>query len=251
MTIATFSLAACGSKQDANEGNFLAALQRDNYLSFDACLGGDNGPVSNWLSMPKEAHAKELDALANAGLITSTSPPMLTDLGKTFTKQVTDYRIQAQLIAYAPYFDAQDQLRGDILQRAQNNASHGTTQEQISNGMMQLTVILAASQLKSDIALGKKNLKADDLCYAKVVPGKIVKWKGPMQRGQHQVVDVTFTRKLDGPLEWIDGPAKWATNDAIKAAFASQLSSNIELAQKEAVQTLKLTSRGWEILSER
>ncbi|RFP23894.1 hypothetical protein D0T21_28465 [Duganella sp. BJB476] len=92
----------------------------------------------------------------------------------------------------------------------------------------------AGQKFYLDIGLHK------DLCYAQAIPVTIVKWEGPMQRGSHEVVDVTFKRKV-GEL------ADWAKGEQFKDVFSVKQALR-EISEDEATATLKRTSEGWEAL---
>jgi hypothetical protein len=81
---------------------------------------------------------------------------------------------------------------------------------------------------------------SSDLCYTKAIPAVIVKWEGPMQRGSHEVVDVTFKRRV-GEI------ADWAAREPIRDVFSVKQAVH-DVQDMESTATLKRTSEGWEAL---
>lgn len=86
---------------------------------------------------------------------------------------------------------------------------------------------------------GAVKVSLTELCWGRKGLGKVVKWEGPMKFGDYQEARVIYHYKL------VEVP-DWAKQPIIKAAFP-WVGTMIEGAGKvEQVETVKLTSAGWE-----
>ncbi|WP_253901053.1 hypothetical protein [Stenotrophomonas maltophilia] len=81
--------------------------------------------------------------------------------------------------------------------------------------------------------------KQVDLCWGKKALGEIVKWEGPMKFGDYQVADITYTYE-------VKDLAGWARAPEVQAAFPALKSVLDGAGSERRRHTVKLTSEGWE-----
>lgn len=86
---------------------------------------------------------------------------------------------------------------------------------------------------------GSNTVVQGDVCYGKKVLDKVVKWDAPLKLGDYQGTSVKY-------LYRIDGLADWAKNPELRAAFP-YVGQLIDAAgKKEQSLSVKLTNLGWE-----
>lgn len=204
----TILLAGCGSKTDANEENFGAAVGQYLNKKGELCLNITKWPVDvNEMdlrlqkTMPTGV-AGRMAALEAVGLAKSEDTEV-PDTG--FDGKPTGRKLKVKrytLTDAAKSFERQKEV--------EHFGLNGKTKE------MQT-----------------------DLCWGKKVLDKVVKWEGPMKLGDYQEVYVKYRYK-------IDGLADWAKKPEFLAAFPSVGQITEDAGKKEQQHGVKLTSVGWE-----
>lgn len=202
-------LASCGSKQDANEKNFGAAISQYLDKKGDLCLRLNKWPVDVsemdlrlQKTMPTGT-AGQMEALAAVGLVSETDTEI--DQIGIFDNKSTGHKFKVKRYALT---DA-----GKKFYREQEI-------NQIGLG-------------------GSKKVMQGDICYGKKALDKVVKWEGPMKFGDYQEANVKYLYKIDNLADWTKKPE-------FLAAFPD-VGQIIEAAgTKEQQGGVKLTSLGWE-----
>ncbi|HEY0200584.1 MAG TPA: hypothetical protein VGC24_02705, partial [Burkholderiaceae bacterium] len=165
------SLIGCGSKQDANEKNFGAAISQYLNKKGELCLRVDNWPVDVTemdLRLQKTSPtgaAGRMEALAAIGLASGTDVEI--DQVSMFDNKPTGHKLK---------------IKRYVLTDKGKNFSSKKEVDQIG---------------LDDV---KKTMKGD-ICYGKKSLDKIVKWEGPMKFGEYQEANVKYLYKIDGLAE--------------------------------------------------
>lgn len=171
------SLAACGSKTEANEKNFEAALTQYFDQKGELCVGTKRWPVDleDWqLKRPNPVGVEgKMAALEAAGLAES----------ETLTKQAPSFGI-----------------------------SRSTHMVKVKR----YTLTDAAKPFVREKDAGFAGVKYTDFCWGKKTLDKVVKWEGPMKLGDYQEARVTYTYKVDNVAEWARRPDIQAAFPAVK-----------------------------------
>lgn len=202
-------LTACGSKQDANEKNFGAAITQSLARQGHLCLRLHRWPVDvTEMDVRMEKFSSvgtsgAMKALASAGLVTGTD----TEVEQTslFGGQPNGQKYKVKRYVLTP--------AGKQFYREEEVSEFGLD--------------------------GTKKVMQGDICFGKKSLDKIVKWEGPMKFGEYQEARVKYLYK-------IDGLADWAKSSAIQAAFPGVADAVDGAGKQEEVGAVKLTSQGWE-----
>lgn len=201
-------LVGCGSKTDANEKNFGAAMTQYFDKKGDLCLNTKRWPIDlsemdlRLQKTLQSGSANQMAALEAAGLVKSEDAEVdiMGIMGKPTGAKA---RIKRYTLTDAAKPFAQEK---DV-------ASIGLN--------------------------GKTTEKQTDLCWGKKALDKIVKWEGPMKLGDYQEASVTYTYK-------IANSADWAKKPDVQAAFPFVKSVLDGAGSKEFKHAIKLTNQGWE-----
>lgn len=161
----TAMLAACGSKTDANEKNFGAAMNKYFEVKGDLCLNHDKWPV-DLTDMDQRldrigGRMGQLAALETAGLVKSEDVTVTPDSPYAKPYQVKRY----SLTDAAKPFIKETETR-----------SIGITER-----------------------VGKRT----EVCWGKTALDKVVKWEGPMKFGDYQEAGITYTYKVAKQAAWV------------------------------------------------
>jgi hypothetical protein len=199
----------CGSKQDANDKNFGAAIAQYLDKKGELCLRLNKWPVDVSemdLRMQKTLQtgtAAQMEALAAIGLTTG-SVAEVDQIGM-FDNKPTGHKFK---------------VKRYILTDAGKKFYREKEVDQIGLD-------------------GRKKIMQGDICYGKKVLDKIVKWEGPMKFGDYQEANVKYLYKIDHLAEW--------TKKAEFLSAFPYVGQIIEAAgSKEQQGGVKLTSQGWE-----
>jgi len=202
-------LAGCGSKQDANEKNFGAAISQYLDKKGELCLRLNKWPVDvtemdfRLQKTIPTGTAGQMEALAAVGLVSGADTEV--DQIGMFDNKPTGRKFKVK--------------RYDLTDAGKKFYS-GKEVTQIGFG-------------------GTKKVMQGDICYGKKSLDKIVKWEGPMKFGDYQEANVKYLYK-------IDGLADWAKKPEFQTAFP-YINQIIDAAGKKEQQGgVKLTSLGWE-----
>ncbi|QBE65468.1 hypothetical protein [Pseudoduganella lutea] len=206
--VATTTLTACGSKTDANEKNFGAALTQYFDKKGELCLDTRKWPVDiseSDLRFQKDmlhSNLNRMAALEAAGLVKSQD---IEVEGKSWDGKPNGrmFKMKRYELADAakPYMKERD--------------------------------------VKSIGLNGSTTVKQVDLCWGKKALDKIVKWEGPMSFGEYKEANVVYTYKIDDAAAWTRTPAVQAAFPAVKMLLDGA-------GSKESKHGVKLTSEGWE-----
>lgn len=202
-------LAGCGSKQDANEKNFGAAISQYLDKKGELCLRLNKWPVDVTemdLRMQKTmptGTAGQMEALAAIGLASGTDTEV--DQIGMFDNKPTGHKFK---------------IKRYVLTDAGKKFYSEKEVTQIGLG-------------------GAKKVMQGDICYGKKSLDKVVKWEGPMKFGDYQEANVKYLYKIDGLADWTKKPE-------FQTAFP-YIAQIIDAAGKQEQQGgVKLTSLGWE-----
>ena len=201
-------LTACGSKTDANEKNFGAALTQYLEKKGELCLHTISFPV-DLSETDIRLQGKQPGGIANEILA-------LEAVGLAKAEDTEVQRNGFDGNPTGPKF----KVKRYTLTEAAKPYTHEKEVEEFS-----LT--------------GKSKVKKTDLCWGKKALAKVVKWEGPMKFGDYQEARVTYTYK-------IDQLADWAKKPELQAAFSAVKTIVNDAGTKEDKHTVKLTSQGWE-----
>jgi hypothetical protein len=208
IVVGAASLTACGSKTDANEKNFGAALTQYFDKKGDLCLNTTRWPVDlsemdfRLQKTMQTSSANQMAALESAGLVSGEDAEVdITDMMGKPTGAKTKVKRYTLTDAAKPFAQEKD---------------------------------------VDSIGLnGRTTVKQIDLCWGKKALDKVVKWEGPMKFGDYQEAGVTYTYK-------VDNAADWAKKAEVQVAFPVVKSILDGAGSKEAKHGVKLTSQGWE-----
>jgi hypothetical protein len=161
-------LSACGSKTDANEKNFGAALTQYFEKKGDLCLGMTKWPVD----------VTEADQLAK----------------KSWPGGVADRMAALETLGLVKAEDAEvgTGAKAKVRRYALTDAAKPFVHEREA-----VRVVGMGSSEKT---------KLTDLCWGKKTLDKVVKWEGPLKLGDYQEASVTYTYKIDQLADWAKKP---------------------------------------------
>lgn len=206
--IGVTSLSACGSKSDASEKNFGAAMNQYFDQKGSLCLNTKKWPVE--VTEMDQRLAKSLqtgsfvqmEALKAAGLVRSE-----------------DVDVEIMGIMGKP-----------------TGAKVKVKHYSLTDAAKPFT----KSEAVDSIGLsGKTTVQQTDICWGKKALDKIVKWEGPMKLGDYQEAGITYTYK-------VNDIAMWAKKPEIQSAFPGIKNTLDEAGKNELKHAVKLTSLGWE-----
>lgn len=207
-----FVMAGCGSKQDANEKNFGAAIGQYLDKKGELCLRLNKWPVDVSemdLTLQKNmptGTAGQMQALAAVGLAIGADAEVeqLGGLGLSYNKPTArKFKVKRYVLTDAGQkFYREKEVDGIGLQ-------------------------------------SRKQVMQGDICYGKKALDKVVKWEGPMKFGDYQEANVKYLYKIENLPDW-------TKNNEFLSAFP-YVGQIIEAAGKKEQQGgVKLTSQGWE-----
>jgi hypothetical protein len=207
--ISVATLAACGSKTDANEKNFRAAIEQGFDKKGELCIKTESWPVDlneydlRWQTL----ETKQMAALEAAGLAkgekTEVEEEGLPDRASLLNGTASKPRI----------------IKSKIMRYTLTDAAKPFEREKPADG-----------------SAAKKHI---DLCWGKMALDKIVKWEGPIKFGDYQPILVSHTYK-------ITNLADWAKNPEVQSAFPEVKRMLDGAGSKEIKHELVLTNLGWE-----
>lgn len=206
--LGTVTLAACGSKTDANEKNFGAALTQYFDKKGDLCLNTKRWPVD----------LNEYDVRLQK--TTATGPGgQMAALEAAGLVKGEDIEVDVMGIMGKP-----TGTKAKVKRYTLTDAAKPFSQE----------------REVSAIGLnGRTTEKQTDLCWGKKALDKVVKWEGPMKLGDYQEASVTYLYKVNNVAEWAKRPDVQASFPVIKSILDAA-------GTKPAKHPIKLTSEGWE-----
>lgn len=206
--LGTVTLAACGSKTDANEKNFGAALTQYFDKKGDLCLNTKRWPVD----------LNEYDVRLQK--TTATGPGgQMAALEAAGLVKGEDIEVDVMGIMGKPT---------------------GTKAKVKRYTLTEAAKPFAQEREVSAIGLnGRTTEKQTDLCWGKKALDKVVKWEGPMKLGDYQEASVTYLYKVNNVAEWAKRPDVQASFPVVKSVLDAA-------GTKPAKHPIKLTSEGWE-----
>ena len=206
--LGTVTLAACGSKTDANEKNFGAALTQYFDKKGDLCLNTKRWPVD----------LNEYDVRLQKTTATGPGGQMAALEAAGLVKD-EDIEVDVMGIMGKP-----TGTKAKVKRYTLTNAAKPFAQE----------------REVSAIGLnGRTTEKQTDLCWGKKALDKVVKWEGPMKLGDYQEASVTYLYKVNNVAEWAKRPDVQASFPVVKSVLDAA-------GTKPAKHPIKLTSEGWE-----
>lgn len=206
--LGTVTLAACGSKTDANEKNFGAALTQYFDKKGDLCLNTKRWPVD----------LNEYDVRLQKTTATGPGGQMAALEAAGLVKD-EDIEVDVMGIMGKP-----TGTKAKVKRYTLTNAAKPFAQE----------------REVSAIGLnGRTTEKQTDLCWGKKALDKVVKWEGPMKLGDYQEASVTYLYKVNNVAEWAKRPDVQASFPVVKSILDAA-------GTKPAKHPIKLTSEGWE-----
>lgn len=206
--VTTLSLTACGSKTDANEKNFGAAMSQYFDKKGDLCLNTKQWPVDvtemevRLEKTLKSGNASRMDALQTVGLVKGEDVELdiMGIMGKPTGSKA---KVKRYMLTDAAKPFAQEK---DVESIGLN---------------------------------GRTTVHQTDLCWGKKALDKIVKWEGPMKLGDYQEAGLTYTYKVEHTADWANKPEVQAAFPAIKNILDGA-------GKNQLTHGVKLTSQGWE-----
>jgi len=188
------ALAGCGSKEDATDANFGAAISGFLAETGDLCLGFnirqwpiDVGPGSLLAS-------GQLEALEAGGLVSSAAAAV--DEKNMFSKS-TGFRT--------------------AVKRYQLSDKGKTFYRELS---------------RPGLFANAGEIKGGGFCYGKEVLDKIVKWEGPAKPGADQNVLVTYAYKIKDLADWVKAPSIASAFPRASQILAGAGKQNLTLSLK-------------------
>lgn len=206
LTIATMT--GCGSKSDANQKNFGAALEQDFEKNGDLCLS-----LTKWpFDVPERNFQSE----------------------KNIPTSDTNRMAALEAFGLVNREDIMVDDKSNILWMASPNSKAPKIKVKQYTLSDKAKPFVKEKEVKF---FGTKTVR--DLCWSKMSLGKVVKWEGPLKLGDYQEVSVYHTYKLTNFADWAKTPE-------VQAAFPLVKSTAEGVSKKELKHVLKLTSEGWE-----
>ena len=159
-------ISGCGSKMDANEKNFRAALEPYFEQGGQLCLEHfDSWPAKVFSYLGDDDQEKLIKPLVDLGFVslldtkTLDTPPnstvsryQLTELGRTY------------------------------LSKTENNNAEATAEA------------------------NKEKQEYGKICFGKAILDEVVKWEGPMENGKYQEAIVIYRYKIESLADWAQKP---------------------------------------------
>lgn len=167
-TAASMALIACGSKTDANDKNFSAALTQYFDKKGALCLGENRWPVD----------LSEMDVK-----LRNSAP---------FTKAARMSALEAAGLAKS----ADVEVEGKGFDGKPNGLKFKVKRYELTD---QAKPFAQSSEVSR---FGGAKETQTDLCWGKKALDKIVKWEGPMKLGDYQEAKVRFHYRIDALAEW-------------------------------------------------
>lgn len=203
------SLTACGSKTDANEKNFGAALTQYLDKKGELCLRLNKWPVD----------LSEMDVRLQKNLPTGTAGQMAA----------------LEAVGLVSGVDAEiDQI--GMFDNKPTGHKFKVKRFTITDAGKKFYREKEVDSLGLD---GPKKVMRGDVCYGKKALDKVVKWDGPMKLGDYQEASVKYTYKIDNLADWTKKP-----EFQVGFPYAKQIID--DAGKKETQHAVKLTSQGWE-----
>jgi len=204
-------LSGCGSKQDANEKNFGAAIEQYLDKKGELCLS-----LKTW---PKDV--TEMDLQMNKILPNDTVVKMAA----------------LQSIGLASSVDIE--IEGtDFLTGKPDGIKSRVKRYTLTDTGKRFYYEKDVVQMGLE---GPKKVILGDICYGKKSLAKVVKWEGPMKFGDYQEARVIY-------LYGIKDLADWTKKTEFQASFPYARQIIEGAGSKEQRHGVKLTSLGWEAL---
>lgn len=208
--LCTAMLTGCGSKKDANERNFGAAISQYLDKQGELCLGlkwpvdVTDADVREEKFLPGGTAAK-MNALATVGLVSGAVVEKVEKGLGLFELNPYKYKVKRYVLTDAgkKYYKERE--------------------------VDQFNVIGGATT----------KVKQGDVCYGKMALDKVVKWEGPMKLGDYQEANVHYRYRIDGVPDW-------TKNAQVRVAFPIMAEMIDAAGKKEETHGVKLTSEGWE-----
>lgn len=204
----TILLAGCGSKTDANEKNFGAAVGQYLDKKGELCLNITKWPVD----------VNDMDLRLQKTMPTGTAGRMAA-LEAVGLAKSEDTDVDIMGIMGKPT-GAKAKIKRYNLTDAAKPFEQTKEVERIGLS-------------------GKTKETQTDLCWGKKALDKVVKWEGPMKFGDYQEANVKYQYKIEGLAEWAKKPE-------FLAAFPYVGQITEDAGKKEQQHGVKLTSVGWE-----
>lgn len=204
-------LSGCGSKQDANEKNFGAAIEQYLDKKGELCLG-----LNTW---PKDV--TEMDLQMNKILPNDTVVKMAA----------------LQSIGLASSVDIE--IEGTDFLTGKPDGIKSRVKR------YSLTEVGKKSYYEKEVMQtgldGPKKATRGDICYGKKSLTKVVKWEGPIKLGDYQEARVIYLYRVKDLVDWAKKPE-------FQAAFPYARQIIEDAGSKVQRHAVKLTSIGWEAL---
>ncbi len=201
-------LAGCGSKQDANEKNFSAAISQYLDARGELCLRLNNWPVDvtemelRYKKTMPAGTAGQMEALEAVGLVSG---------------------VEAEVDQLSLLYNKPTGKKFKVKRYDMTDAGKKFYREKLVN---QISIH------------GEKKIMQGDLCYGKMSLDKIIKWEGPMKFGDYQQATVRYRYKIDDLADWTKKPE-------FQVAFPRVAKITDETGRQEQMG-VKLTNLGWE-----
>jgi hypothetical protein len=204
----TVLLAGCGSKTDANEKNFGAAVGRYLDKKGELCLNIAKWPVD----------VNDMDLRLQKTMPTGTAGRMAA-LEAVGLAKSGDTEVPATGLDGKP-----TGVKFKVKRYALTDAAKP----------------FERTKEVERIGLSGKNKETQtDLCWGKKTLDKVLKWEGLMKLGDYQEANVKYLYKIDDLAEWAKKPE-------FLAAFPYVGQITEDAGKKEQQHGVKLTSVGWE-----
>jgi hypothetical protein len=200
-------LAGCGSKTDANEKNFSAAIEQYLDKKGELCLN-----ITRW---PVDVDAMELRLQKTLPTATAGRMAALEAVGL-----VTGADIEIEAVG----FDGKP--NGGMLKVKRYTMTDAAKP------------FARTEEVERFGAKGKTRETRTDLCWGKKVLHNVVKWEGPRTFGDYQEALVQYQYKIDGLAEWAKKPE-------FLVAFPG-IGRMVDDPAKKEQHIVKLTNLGWE-----
>ncbi|MFC5473707.1 hypothetical protein [Paraherbaspirillum soli] len=204
----TILLAGCGSKTDANEKNFGAAIVQYLDKKGELCLNITKWPVD----------VNEMDLLLQKSMPTGTAGRM----------------VALEAVGLAKGVDTE--LEGAGFDGKPNGVKFKVKRYTLTDAAKPFERQKDVEHIGLN---GRIKEVQTDLCWGKMALDKVVKWEGPMKFGDYQEASVKYQYK-------IEGLADWAKKPEFLTAFPHVAQIAEDAGKKEQQQSVKLTSVSWE-----
>jgi hypothetical protein len=209
IVVSAVVLAGCGSKQDANEKNFGAAISQYLDKKGELCLGTNKWPVDvtemdlRLQNTIPTGTAGQMEALTAVGLVSGVDAEV--DQVGMFDNKPTGHKFKVKR------YTLTDAGKRFYREKEVNQIGLG----------------------------GAKKVMQGNLCYGKKSLDKVVKWEGPMKFGDYQEANVKYLYKINDLADWTKKPE-------FQTAFPYIAQIIDGAGKKEQQGAVKLTNIGWE-----